>query len=627
MNHFWKYARMLLEYKSLLALAAVGALIDALALGAGIGGLLLVIDTLLVPDGESGLISARELIRDKLSDPEVVQWIGNRSDLAQIIPADPWSGFAFIVGGIFLLAVIGSIGRYIHEYNVITVVLRMITALRKRMFSHVMHLPMATVTSEGISDKLSRIVKDTSQLKAGLNAMMGRAVRDILQGVVFLTAAVVVNAWLTGIFVLGTPIVVLLIRRFGRRIRKATKRALASYAVMFGKMNEALQSLRVVKVHQGEGYERRHFAAVNRRVLRQEMRSRAAKALSAPVIELVGIAGVIGVALIAAWVIFRRGEEPADLAKVLLLLGAAAGALKPLTGLNNDLQEASAAAERLDQTLNLTVEPPAALERKTGTPALPRHRESVRFENVWFTYPTASTPALRGVNLHVPFGSVCAVVGGNGSGKSTLLSLIPRLYSPGEGRVLIDGIDIAGRSLRSLRRQMALVAQDTVLFDGTIADNIAYGARHATRQRVEEAARRAHAHEFIANLPAAYDTQIGEWGSRLSGGQRQRLAIARAILRDPAILILDEATSQIDTDSEAKITAALAEFMRDRTTFVIAHRLSTVVHADMIVVMVDGAISAIGKHRELLASSDVYRTLCRTQLVEEDAPDATASAS
>lgn len=607
MNHFWKYARRLLHYRWLLGLAAFGAFIDAVALGSGMASLLWVIDQLVKPDS-----SARDLLAQKLADPRIVNMIGDHTEWANIVPADPYMGFAFVLGFIFVLAIVGSIGRYIHQYNVITVVLRTVMGVRKELFARIVRLPMSVVSAEGVNDKLSRIVRDAAQLSSGLNTLMGRAVRDVLQGVVFLIVAFTIDPYLTMIFLAGAPVVGVLIRKFGKRIRRATKRALAGYGAMLGKTNEALQSLRVVKVHQAEGYERRRFATLNRNVLKQEMKSRAAKALSTPLIELVAMGGVIGVTLVAAWYVFHQGQDPHDLIKVLIPLGAAAAALKPLTGMHNDLQEASAAAERLDEAMALPMEPIPRDEH--AVTRLPRHRTSVIIENVEYTYPTADEPALRGVSLTVPHGTTCAIVGGNGSGKSTLLSMIPRLNTPSSGRVLIDGHDIAHVSLRSLRRQIAMVTQDTVLFEGTIADNIAYGRRHISRERIIAAAKRAHAHGFIEEMPQGYDTPIGEWGSRLSGGQRQRLAIARAILRDPAILILDEATSQIDADSEAKITEALAEFVQDRTTFVIAHRLSTVVNADMIVVMVDGAIASIGTHKELLATSDVYRTLCRTQL-------------
>ena len=295
-------------------------------------------------------------------------------------------------------------------------------------------------------------------------------------------------------------------------------------------------------------------------------------------------------------------------------LALAGAAFRPLANLNNDLQASAAAANRLDELLHVDVESAARSGQQRRLRRLPRHGQSVVFDNVTFSYPGAERPAIADIVLTVEQGRTCAVVGGNGSGKTTLVGLLPRLYEPEHGRVLIDDVDIAECSLRSVRRQIAVVTQETILFDGTIADNLTYGSRHASHERMMEAARRAHADEFIDELPDGYDTQIGEWGQRLSGGQRQRIAIARAILRDPAILILDEATSQIDADSEAKISAALAEFMTGRTTFVIAHRLSTVVNADLIVVLDAGRIVATGKHDDLLAGCQTYQLLCRTQL-------------
>jgi subfamily B ATP-binding cassette protein MsbA len=431
-----------------------------------------------------------------------------------------------------------------------------------------------------------------------------------------LGVALLFNWQLTGIFLIGVPIIGIVLHRFGRTIRRATKRALGQMGKMLAALQEALQALAVVKVHQAEGYERRRFNRINRAVYKQEMKARVARAMSSPVVESIAMIGFMTVALVAAYFAFELGKaKPKDIVFVLGMLGAAGAAFRPLANLNSDLQTSAAAAERLHDALCMEVEPNTRRHPALHTArALPRHCNSVVFENVSFRFPEAARDALQNVNLTVPHGSVCAVVGSNGAGKSTLLNLVPRLYTPAKGRVLIDGVDIADCSLRSLRRQMAMVTQQTVLFEGTIADNITYGSRTASMDRIIAAARQAHAHEFITELPEGYDSPLGEWGSRLSGGQRQRIAIARAILRDPAILILDEATSQIDSDSEAKIAAALAEFEHGRTTFVIAHRLSTVVGADMIVVMEDGRIAAVGKHEQLLDESPAYRVLCQTQL-------------
>jgi ABC-type multidrug transport system fused ATPase/permease subunit len=426
---------------------------------------------------------------------------------------------------------------------------------------------------------------------------------------------------LTLLFLTVVPAIAIVIRKFGKRIRRASKKALRQYGVMLGGLTESLQGLRVVKVHHAEGYERRRFNQMNRRMLDRQLQARVAKALSAPVIETLSLVGMMAVILAASWFLFdhaKKGQEinPTTLITVLVTLTGAAASFRQISGLNVKLQSAAAAAENIDQVLNMQVEAAPHSRRERKLPAHKRHSQMVTYENVTFSYPGSQTPAVRDIELHIPHGSVCAIVGANGSGKTTLLGLLPRLYEPDSGSIRIDGIDIRQVKLRSLRSQMAVVTQETVLFDATVGENIIYGARHVTGEQMIDASKRAHAHSFIEQLPRGYDTPVGERGQRLSGGQRQRIAIARAILRDPSILILDEATSQIDADSEAQISAALKEFTTGRTTFVIAHRLSTVVGADMIAVMDAGRIVALGRHQELLKTCEIYKTLCRTQLLD-----------
>jgi len=605
MKNFLRYTRMMLEYRRLLIAAVFGVILDALCQLGGISTLTWVVRQLFEAETTVKNLAAEKV--QPLAEKGVdLQWV------VELMPSDPWSGLAVLLGVIMALAIIGSCGRFMHEYFTITVSLRTVMRLRKRVFTRLVHLPMTIVAREKTAEQASRIVRDCELLGRGFNALMARSMRGIIVGIVLLGGAFY-NDWkLTVAFLIVLPPIVIMIQKFGKKIRRASRKALHQYGVMLGALTESMQALRIVKVYQTEGYERRRFNVINRDVLAQQMRARSARALSSPTVETLSMLGLVIVVLIAAWGLYEQGRETGTLLGVMFMLGASANSFRQLTGLNNTLQEASAAADNITEVLDMPVESgPQGADSKRK---LPRHRASVEFDHVTFTYPEAKEPALRDVSLKVPHGTVCAVVGANGSGKSTLLSLLPRLYEPDSGRILIDGEDIATGSLRSLRRQLAVVTQDTVLFDGTIAQNVAYGSWQVTRDKIIDACRRAHAHDFILNQPDGYETQIGERGQRLSGGQRQRLAIARAILRDPAILILDEATSQIDSDSESQINEALSEFARQRTTFVIAHRLSTVVDADMIVVMSGGAIASVGKHSELLEQSDAYRVLCRTQL-------------
>ncbi|MBI1335368.1 MAG: ATP-binding cassette domain-containing protein [Phycisphaera sp.] len=621
---FWPYLKYILFYRRLLMFAGVAALIDAGCAFAGYGALIWVTEQFLGQDQ-----TIRSVVVSKLTDPTVVAIIGDHSDLAHIIPADPFNGFVFILAVLLVFALVSSVMRYLHQSLIITATLRTILRLRKHAFYRLVNAPMSLLFTEGVAQQLSKVVRDTAILSSGYNVLLGKSVRSVLIGLVSLAWALIINWKLAGLFVLGGPVVYTIMRRFGKTVRRASRHANKEYGSMLGMIQASLSALNVVKVHQAEGYERRKFNQINRRVLAQEMRARTVKALASPLLEFIGMIGVMVVAILAAYYIFRGSSGAAslelrhDLVKVLIMLAISGASFRPLANLNNDLQEAAGAGDRVEELLKLPVEShhrghdraSRSLSDGQGPrQPLPRHSRDVVFENVSYRYPTALEPAVRNVSLRVAHGQTIAVVGPNGSGKTTLLSTIPLLLEPTTGRVLIDGLDITEHTLVSLRRQIAMVSQQSVLFEGTLADNIAYGRSHEPMEKIVEAAKQAFAHEFIGALPNGYHSTLGEAGVGLSGGQRQRVCLARAILRDPAILILDEATSQIDSESEVKINQAMASFRKGRTTFIIAHRLSTVVDADLIVVMQDGRILDTGKHRELLTRCEVYRMLASTQL-------------
>ena len=614
MKDFWRFAKLMKRYKFAISMAFVGVVISSISSVAGMGTMIALIEQFF-----STSDSMKGLIHDYLAQPRIARHV-DLTFAADWIPEGRFGGLVFVMTLVLFLGFLGAAGRILHSYFSYTVTQMTIMEIRAKVFQRLVHLPMSVVAQQGTSDAISRLITDANSLQAGFDRLTDRAVRNVIQGATAFGIALWLDWKITLLFMIALPLIVVLMTQFSRKVRKAMRRALKMSSKMLGAVQEVMQGLEVVKVHHAEGYERRRFHRINRKMFRVAIKVRIAKSIAGPIIESVASIAIVGVALTAAWWAFQEGdgEPPRRVMYVLMMLGITGISMKPLSSLSNNLAVAASAATRLTELLELPVEARVREELAKKTNNLAVHAESIEFEGVVFQYPTADVPALRGVDLKVSKGEVCAIVGGNGSGKSTMLRLVPRLYEPTQGRILLDGEDVSKFTLRSLRKQIAVVTQETVLFEGTVRENVLYGARQVSEAAIVDAATRARAHDFILAMPDGYDTLIGERGGRLSGGQRQRIAIARAILRDPRILILDEATSQIDADSERQINEALATFTKDRTTFVIAHRLSTVVNADKIVVMNDGLIEAVGKHDELLKDCSTYRTLCKTQLHGEE---------
>ncbi|MCA9277006.1 MAG: ABC transporter ATP-binding protein [Phycisphaerales bacterium] len=607
MDAFWTYAKEMLRMRALLVLGCFFALLSAFGVGAGIAAVGPTLDIILDP--ESG--GLRQFATDKLSGSSGLGTVFTPELIAKL-PSDPFQSIVLIMGVLGVLTIIGSLANFGHQYIAYTVVHTTIARVRRRAYGQVLKLPLKTIVSEGPVDAISRVVNDTESLAAGFVAMLSKAVAHILKGLIALMVALLTNWQLTLVALIVMPILATIIRKLGKRIRRASGKALSSRADLYRASTEALQGMRVVKVHTTERYEAGRFGRINKEVLRQHMKVRTARAVAGPLTEMITMFALGVLTIVAAKFILDGALDKSEFITVLAGLGIAGASIKPLSGLINDIQQSGAGADRLHRLLS--AEPEHGHEPRL--PKLARHRDSIIFEGVRVIYPGATTPAINGVTLRVHHGETLAFVGPNGCGKTTLLSLIPRLFDPDEGRVLIDGTDVSRVRVRSLRKQIGVVTQEVVLFKGTIAQNIAYGNRHATREQIERAARDARAMEFIEQLDMGLDTPVGEQGLTMSGGQRQRLAIARAILRDPAILILDEATSMIDAHSEKLINEVLDEFCRDRTSLIVAHRLSTVLNADRIVVLNEGQIIDQGKHEELLERCAIYRQLARHQLVE-----------
>lgn len=606
---FWKSITVLLRFKRQLAMALAGALVSAACFGAGILTLLPALKLLLDEQKTLGEVARQYLGAEDRS--QVLQSLGQWIELHA--PSDRFWAFLAVMGLVATLSILGSTGRYVHELLSITLVNRSAMIWRKRLFRQLIQVPTLHLLKSGNADHISRLLFDVRVMTQGYMAVMGKAAAHVLKGAAALGSALLLDWLLTAIALIGLVPIAILLRNFGTRIRRASRRALRQRGYMVGALNEALGGIHVVKVHNAEGYERRRFGIINKALFNEDMKMRQAKALASPLVDTMALLGAIGVATIAAWSIFHMAIEPEQVMTVVMALVLAAASFKPLANLFTQVREASAAALRVMDVLNLPTEPTGA-DSPDQIPPLSRHCRAVVFDQVSVSYSDSDRPAVEGVSLAVPFGDTVAVVGANGAGKTTLMHLLPRLVQPQAGRVLIDDHDIQDVSLRSLRQQIGVVTQQCILFEGTIAENIAYGRRYESDERIVVAAKLAHAHEFISALASGYQTRLSEDGAGLSGGQMQRICIARAILRDPTILILDEATSQIDADSEAEISKALRECRQGRTTFIIAHRLSTVIDADQIVVMDAGRIADTGRHGELIERCVAYRTLAHSQL-------------
>ena len=500
--------------------------------------------------------------------------------------------------------------RFIQEYLVESTICRGLMDIRCEAYNTVLHLPVTHFSDKGVTDTMSRFIRDSSELAQGQITLFGKTLVEPAKALASLAMALLLSWQLTLVTMISGPPAVLLIRKLGKRMRRASKRALEGWSRMLGVLEETLSGIRVVKAYTMEGAERRRFFRVNRNLLKQQRRMARIDAATAPSVEAIGVtASMLAFGVAGYWVLNRMyGMNPERFMTLMACMAALFDPVRKLAKVAPRFQRADAAAARVFELLDARREP-----TRRGAPMLARHTHRIEFRNVSYRYPSGAENALTDVNLSISGAETIGIVGPNGCGKTTLVSLLPRLIEPTQGAVYIDGRNIAQVSLRSLRRQIGLVTQDTVIFNATIGENVAYGLRRPKPEQVIEAAKRAYVDEFVRDLPDGYDTMVGEHGATLSGGQRQRIAIARAILRDPAILIFDEATSQVDGNSERRIHQALEGFMQGRTSIMIAHRLATILSADRVVVMDAGRIVDIGTHQDLLERCRLYAHLYQTQ--------------
>ena len=515
---------------------------------------------------------------------------------------------------ILVVYLLKGTGAYLSSYLMTDVGQRVVRDLRNVLFRHILGQSAAFLSQQTTGRLMSRITNDVGQVQRAVSETMGDLARESLSLLGFAALLFYYDARLALVCLTGAPLVVYPLVRLGQRVRRTARRSQEALEQMSHLSAEAIGGHRIVKAFGGEGREAGKFERASQHFYRTSMKVTSVLSVLPPLMEFIG-----GIAFVAALVYGSQeiadgrlspGEFTAFVAALFMMYAPA----KRLSRVNADLQQAMAAGERVFEILDSHNE----VQERPGAVALPPFRQRIDFRDVRFNYGGSSgPPTLDSVSFSVSAGQMLAIVGRSGAGKTTLVNLIPRFYDVTGGSICVDGRDLRDLTLASLRPQISIVTQETVLFDDTIATNIAYGRPDATPDEIEQAARAAHAHEFIEQLDLGYHAMIGERGQRLSGGQRQRLAIARAILRDSPILILDEATSSLDAESEMLVQDALSNLMRNRTSFIIAHRLSTVRRADAIVVLARGRIVESGTHDELLALGGAYAKLYELQLQDE----------
>lgn len=486
---------------------------------------------------------------------------------------------------------------------------RVIYDLRNQIYNRLTTQSLNFFAHRKTGELLARISYDVTLVQSAVSTSVTALMRDTMT-IVFLIGVIFYQDWLLALIAMAVfPVIIYPILRFGRKMRSATYDGQVVMGEMSSLIEETVGGIRVVKAFGMEDYERGRFRDLIGGFMKHQMRIFRVNAMSFPIMELVAGFGIAGV-LFYGGLRVAAGEATAGtlmsfLAAVIMLYEP----VKRLSGANNQIQQGLAAAERifdiLDEEIIVSDAPDAKL--------LNDFQDAISFESVGLRYTGADKPVLSDINLEVKAGQVVALVGRSGAGKSSLANLVPRFMDVTKGRVLLDGHDVRGLTQESLRQQIALVTQDVILFNDTVLNNIAYGHEDIDHERVEAIAKAANAHEFIMKLPQGYQTMVGERGVILSGGQRQRLSLARALLKDAPILVLDEATSSLDTESEQLVQQAIDRLMRGRTVLVIAHRLSTIRHADCIVVLDDGGIAQKGKHEELLQQGGLYAELYHMQ--------------
>jgi len=539
--------------------------------------------------------------------------------LQQFVPAHFTNAWTIVAFALITSTVLKGICDYSGTYLVNHAGFGMITDLRDDLYTALLRRSAAFFSKHTTGTLLSTIINDIERVQYAMSTVLSELLQQFFTFISVAIVVVILGGNLAWVLLLFVPVIVFSSRKIGSRVRHTTRHGQDKLAEIQNILHETIIGNRIVKAFNTEDWEISRFRGAARRLFRANLRSVAATAISSPLMDVFGVVGIALLILIGRARIAHNQMTPGAFVAFITAVFSLYNPVRKFALFYNNFQQALGASSEIFKFMDIEDD----VREKPRAKVLPKFTGSVRFERVGFAYANDGEQChevLHDINLEVGQGEVLAVVGSSGAGKSSLVHLIPRFFDVTGGRVLIDGNDVRDVTLASLRAQVGIVTQETVLFNDTMRNNIAYGQPQVPQKEVEAAARAALAHDFIVALPAGYDTVIGERGVRLSGGERQRLAIARALLKNAPVLILDEATSALDSESEALVQSALHNLMSGRTVFVIAHRLSTVRRADRIVVIENGTIAEIGRHEELMTKLGTYRRLYELQFAQADSP-------
>jgi ATP-binding cassette, subfamily B, bacterial MsbA len=534
--------------------------------------------------------------------------------LQRIIPDSGFAAWKTIALLLIIFTATKGIAEYFSTYLMARIGQSAVLRLRQDLYSHLLAQSASFFERQRTNYLVSRLVSSAAAIEAAVTGTLRDMLRESFTLIAFLAASFWYSWRLTLGSLLIAPIIAVLTARFGTALRNLARESFEGTKRLTDTAQEALANHNIVKAYRAEGREGLRFTTVAKTIVQANLRTARIAGFAPPAIEMIGMVVVVFLLFFGQHEIMSGRMEAAQFLTFIFFLFRSYDPMRKLSRLQNAMEVALAAAQHVWEVMDENAEIP---EKKNAIDLPPLRRE-IELRHISFGYANETRSVLSDVSLHVPAGSMVALVGESGGGKSTLTKLFPRFHDPVSGAVLWDGLDLRDVKLSSLRRQIGLVTQETVLFNDSVRYNIAYGRPEATQAQIEEAARIAFAHDFIMELPHGYDTIVGERGIFLSGGQRQRLAIARAILVDAPVLILDEATSALDAESERLVQRAIANLVHNRTTIVIAHRLSTIRRADKIVVMEAGRITESGTHSELLARGGQYRRLYELQFADEE---------